>query len=210
MKKRKPKLFRQFARVCRLVRKIGLGWPVLPEECKIQAIFFPSRAGSTLDLSNRGELACRLNQSPRCRMGKLLQPGRSLQISTTVCSYCLAITSCLQFASSSKRAYAGPVSRVDRKRTAYPRRFKANTVRMTSKLEPTRSATTGASSRFGSCKSLVLWFCQMVGSRISYSRWKTMLHIISSDDISIAVEVASSMLFKVGSTPDRVADQWDF
>lgn len=37
-----------------------------------------------------------------------------------------------------------------------------------------------------------------------------MIHIISSDDIGIAVEVASSMLFKVGSTPDRVADQWDF
>lgn len=45
--------------------------------------------------------------------------------------------------------------------------------------------------------------------RGSYGRWETSLHIISSNDIRIAVDITSRVFFKVSSTPDRIADQWD-
>lgn len=183
LKSRSAKLLRKLARVWRFDKKIGFGKPVLPEECKIQATFLPSRAGSTFDRWNRGELAGQLSQFSRCSIGKLTQPGRSVRISVTVCSNCLMMISWLQFAISINLAYAGAVSLVDKNSTAYPRRLRAKNVKMTSKLDPARRPITGACSRLGSYESVRLFqypicvLLQLAGGPSAYSSEQPHLYI---------------------------------
>lgn len=76
--------------------------------------------------------------------------SRSEQMSLVTCERDSGAMMALQSAIFIRRAYAGAVSRVERKRTAHPKRLRAKNVTTTSKLDGVKSATTGAFSADGS------------------------------------------------------------